>query len=46
VKVCFVVVFGASVSSVGRQKGLCESCLIRVSPACMTSSQYVCLRMT
>ena len=31
---------------VGIQKGLCGSCLIRVSPACMTSSRYVRLRIT
>jgi hypothetical protein len=31
---------------VGRQKGLCGSCLLCVSPACMTQSRYVCLMVT
>ena len=44
-KVSWVVVVGESASALGDRK-VCVEVVWFVPPACITSSQYVCLKMT
>jgi hypothetical protein len=46
VTVSFVVVVSASASCIGRQRGLCGSCQIRVTSMHYIKSIRVCLRKT
>jgi hypothetical protein len=45
INVSFVLVVGASASALGDRR-VCVEVVSFVSPACITSSRYVCLGMT